>query len=161
VCRVRSAQVVAGVLGGLGVLAGDLLKEASDQALPLVGVGLFYRKGYFHQRVDRRAGNTSIDRGRSEALPAVRVTTPNGSPLAIRVPIWDGHVTAHVWRIDLGRVPLYLLDAEIAENSHCSAGSAHACTKATAPSVSRSTRSWALARSGRSTRCRSRRRSST
>ena len=104
--------------GGLGVLAGDLLKEASDQALPLVGVGLFYRKGYFHQRVDRAGWQheywTEVD---PEALPAVRVTTPNGSPLAIRVPIWDGHVTAHVWRIDLGRVPLYLLDAEIAENS--------------------------------------------
>ena len=104
--------------GGLGVLAGDLLKEASDQALPLVGVGLFYRKGYFHQRVDRSGWQheywTEVD---PEALPAVRVTTPNGSPLAIRVPIWDGHVTAHVWRIDLGRVPLYLLDAEIAENS--------------------------------------------
>jgi len=104
--------------GGLGVLAGDLLKEASDQALPLVGVGLLYRKGYFHQRVDRSGWQleywTEVD---PEMLPAVRVTNPDRSPLTIQLPIWDGEVTAHVWRVDVGRVPLYLLDADLAENS--------------------------------------------
>ena len=104
--------------GGLGVLAGDLLKEASDQALPLVGVGLLYRRGYFHQRVDRTGRQyeywIEVD---PEMLPAVRVSNVDGSPLTIHVPVWDGQVAAHVWRIDVGRVPLYLLDAEIAENS--------------------------------------------
>ncbi len=104
--------------GGLGVLAGDLLKEASDRALPFVGVGLLYRRGFFHQRVDRSGWQreywTEVD---PEMLPAVRVSNGDGSPLTIHVPIWDGQVAAHVWRIDVGRVPLYLLDAEIAENS--------------------------------------------
>ena len=104
--------------GGLGVLAGDLLKEASDEALPLVGVGLLYRKGYFHQRVDRSGWQheywTEVD---PEVLPAVRVTNPDRSPLTIQVPIWDGEVAAQVWRVDVGRVPLYLLDADLAENT--------------------------------------------
>jgi starch phosphorylase len=104
--------------GGLGVLAGDLLKEASDQALPLVGVGLLYRKGFFHQRVDlsgwQREYWTDVD---PEMLPAVRVSNPDSSPLTIKIPIWDGEVAAHVWRFDVGRVPLYLLDAYLGENS--------------------------------------------
>ena len=104
--------------GGLGVLAGDLLKEASDQALPLVGVGLLYRKGYFHQRVDRSGWQheywTDVD---PQMLPAVRVSNPDRSPLTIQVPIWDDEVAAHVWRVDVGRVPLYLLDADLAENN--------------------------------------------
>ncbi|MGO9964618.1 MAG: alpha-glucan family phosphorylase [Acidimicrobiales bacterium] len=104
--------------GGLGVLAGDVLKEASDQALPLVGVGLLYRKGYFHQRVDRSGWQheywTEVD---PEVLPAVRVTYPDRLPLTIQIPIWDGEVSAHVWRVDVGRVPLYLLDADLAENT--------------------------------------------
>jgi len=104
--------------GGLGVLAGDLLKEASDQALPLVGVGLLYRRGYFHQRVDRTGWQQEywieVD---PEMLPTVRVTGADARPLTISIPVWDGHVAAHVWRTDVGRVPLYLLDTEIAENS--------------------------------------------
>ena len=104
--------------GGLGVLAGDLLKEASDQAVPLVGVGLLYRRGYFHQRVDRTGWQQEywieVD---PEMLPTVRVTGADSRPLTISIPVWDGHVAAHVWRTDVGRVPLYLLDTEIAENS--------------------------------------------
>jgi starch phosphorylase len=104
--------------GGLGVLAGDLLKEASDQALDLVGVGLLYRRGYFHQRVDLSGWQHEYwIEADPEALPAVRVTNADGVPLSISVPVWDGDLVAHVWRIDVGRVPLYLLDAEIAENT--------------------------------------------
>ncbi len=104
--------------GGLGVLAGDLLKEASDQALDEVGVGLLYRRGYFHQRVDLTGWQHEYwIEADPEALPAVRVTNSDGTPLAISVPVWDGDLTAHVWRVDVGRVPLYLLDAEIPENS--------------------------------------------
>jgi glycogen phosphorylase len=104
--------------GGLGVLAGDLLKEASDQALSLVGVGLLYRRGYFHQRMDLSGWQQEYwIESDPNALPAVRVTGPDGAPLTISVPIWDGELSAHVWRCDVGRVPLYLLDAEIGENS--------------------------------------------
>jgi glycogen phosphorylase len=104
--------------GGLGVLAGDLLKEASDQALSLVGAGLLYRRGYFHQRMDLSGWQQEYwIESDPNALPAVRVTGPDGAPLTISVPIWDGELSAHVWRCDVGRVPLYLLDAEIGENS--------------------------------------------
>ncbi|MGA3215176.1 MAG: alpha-glucan family phosphorylase [Acidimicrobiales bacterium] len=104
--------------GGLGVLAGDVLKEASDQALPFVGVGLFYRKGYLHQRVDRTGWQQEywVDAD-PETLPAVRVTESDGSPLTVTVPVWDGTLSAHVWRTDVGRIPLYLLDAELTENT--------------------------------------------
>jgi starch phosphorylase len=104
--------------GGLGVLAGDLLKEASDQALPFVGVGLLYRRGYFHQRMDLSGWQQEYwIESDPNAMPAVRVTGADGSPLTVRVPIWDGELSANVWRADVGRVPLYLLDAEIGENS--------------------------------------------
>jgi starch phosphorylase len=104
--------------GGLGVLAGDVLKEASDQALPFVGVGLLYRKGYLHQRVDRTGWQQEYWIDADPAmLPAVRVTDSDGSPLTVKVPVWDGMLSAHVWRTDVGRVPLYLLDAELAENT--------------------------------------------
>lgn len=104
--------------GGLGVLAADLLKEGSDRAFPMVGVGLLYRRGYFHQRVDRSGWQHEYwIEADPEALPAVRVTTAEGDPLELEVPVWDEHLLAHVWRVDVGRVPLYLLDAEIAENT--------------------------------------------
>ena len=103
--------------GGLGALAGDLLKEASDQAVPLVAVGLMYRKGYFRQRIDASGWqheywvDTDPDR-----LPAALVTGPDGSPLTITVPIGDNDVVARIWRVDVGRVPLFLLDTDCPEN---------------------------------------------
>jgi starch phosphorylase len=103
--------------GGLGALAGDLLKAASDRAVPLVGIGLMYRRGYFRQQIElsgwQREYWTETD---PERLPAALVTTGGGEPLTIRVPIYDSVVTAQVWRIDVGRVPLFLLDAERPEN---------------------------------------------
>ncbi len=102
--------------GGLGALAGDLLKEASDRALPLVGVGLMYGKGYFRQRIDASGWQHEywIDTD-AERLPAVLVTA-NGDPLTISVPIYDREVTARIWRVDVGRVPLFLLDTDCPEN---------------------------------------------
>jgi glycogen phosphorylase len=103
--------------GGLGVLAGDILKEASDMGLPMVGVGLLYRTGYFHQRIDVTGFQheywIDTDPG---SLPCVRVTSPDGSPLTVDVPIDDDDVTAQVWRVDVGRVPLYLLDTDLPQN---------------------------------------------
>jgi starch phosphorylase len=103
--------------GGLGVLAGDLLKEASDRAVPMVGVGLMYRKGYFRQWIDASGWQHEywIDTD-PQRLPAARVSDPGGAPLAIRIPIYDAEVTAHIWRVDVGRVPLFLLDTDISVN---------------------------------------------
>ena len=103
--------------GGLGALAGDILKEASDRALPLVAVGLLYRQGYFRQRIDASGWqheywvDTDPDR-----VPAALVTRDDGEPLTVTVPIGDREVTAQLWRVDVGRVPLFLLDAERPEN---------------------------------------------
>ena len=103
--------------GGLGALAGDLLKEASDEALPLVAVGLMYRKGYFRQRVDAGGWQHEywIDTD-PERLPAALVTGPDGAPLTIAVPIYDREVRARMWRVEVGRVPLFLLDTDFPEN---------------------------------------------
>ncbi len=104
--------------GGLGVLAGDFLKEASDQAAPVIGVGLFYTEGSFHQQLDVSGWQheywleTDSDR-----LPAVQVRGGDALPLTIRVPIHGREVAAHIWRVDVGRVPLYLLDANHPDNS--------------------------------------------
>jgi starch phosphorylase len=104
--------------GGLGALAGDIVKEASDRALPFVGVGLMYRHGYFRQRVDHTGWQQEFwvptDPERS---PAVLVTTgEERKPLRVRVPIGEDEVFAQVWRVDAGRVPLFLLDSDLPEN---------------------------------------------
>ncbi|MBE2320879.1 alpha-glucan family phosphorylase [Solirubrobacter sp. CPCC 204708] len=104
--------------GGLGALAGDILKEASDRAWPLVAVGLLYRHGYFRQRIDNRGWqheywvDTDPDR-----LPAALVTDDAGKPITICVHIGTEEVVAQIWRTNVGRVPLYLLDAERPENN--------------------------------------------
>jgi starch phosphorylase len=103
--------------GGLGALAGDLLKEASDRALPLVAVGLMYRQGYFRQRLDvsgwQQEHWTDSD---PERLPAALVREPDGRPLRITVPIGGREVSAQIWRVAVGRVALFLLDADVPEN---------------------------------------------
>ncbi len=104
--------------GGLGVLAGDLLKEASDRALPLVAVGLLYRHGSFHQRLDPSGWQheywVETD---AERLPAALVTDREGQPLRISVAICGRSVAAQIWRIDVGRVPLFLLDSDVPDNT--------------------------------------------
>ena len=103
--------------GGLGVLAGDMLKEASDRALPMVAVGLLYRQGYLHQQLDTSGWQhehwieTDPDR-----LPLTLVEGQNGEPLTVRVAVAARPVVCQVWRADVGRVPLYLLDANRPEN---------------------------------------------
>ena len=104
--------------GGLGALAGDLLKEASDRALPMVAVGLMYRKGYFRQRIDASGWQheywVETD---PERLPAGLVTGADERPLTVALPIGEADVTARIWRVDVGRVPLYLLDTDCEENA--------------------------------------------
>jgi starch phosphorylase len=103
--------------GGLGALAGDLLKEASDRAIPMVAVGLMYRKGYFRQWIDATGWQHEywIDSD-PQRLPAARVTAADGSPVTVELPIYDARVAAHVWRVEVGRVPLFLLDTDISRN---------------------------------------------
>ena len=91
--------------GGLGVLAGDHLKAASDLGLPLVGVGLFYRGGYFTQGVNTDGRQTETYEALDpEALGLVR------EPVTVEVDLAGETVSAAVWRHDVGSVPLYLLD---------------------------------------------------
>lgn len=104
--------------GGLGALAGDLVKEASDRALPFVAVGLLYRQGYFRQRIDLAGWQREywLDTD-AERLPAALVTGDDGQPVTVSVPVRDETIVAQIWRIDVGRVPMFLLDAERPENS--------------------------------------------
>ncbi len=104
--------------GGLGVLAGDFLKQASDLRVPLVGVGLFYRRGYFHQRLDLSGLQheywTEVD---PERLPMRPVLGADGTPVVIRVALRGHDVALRVWRVDVGRVPLLLLDSDVVGNA--------------------------------------------
>ncbi len=103
--------------GGLGILAGDHLKSASDLGLPLVAVGLLYRYGYFRQRL-RNDGWQEEHYGETfpNELPIHLVKDAGETPLRIEVSIRERNVLAQVWRADVGRVPLYLLDTNIPEN---------------------------------------------
>jgi starch phosphorylase len=103
--------------GGLGALAGDFVKEASDRALPFVAVGLMYRQGYFRQRIDGGGWQHEywVDTD-PERLPAALVRAAGGEVMTIAVPIGDRDVTAQVWRVDVGRVPVFLLDVDRPEN---------------------------------------------
>jgi starch phosphorylase len=102
--------------GGLGVLAGDILKEASDQKLPLLAIGLFYRRGYFHQRLDltgRQLEYWTVNDPKS--LPLARVSV-DGEPLRLSVDVFGATTWFQVWRVNVGTVPLLLLDTEVPEN---------------------------------------------
>ena len=103
--------------GGLGVLAGDMLKAASDCAFPLVAIGLMYHQGYFRQQIDVSGWQHEywIDTD-PERLPAALVTRDGFEPLTVAVPIRGRTVVAQIWRVDVGRVPLYLLDVDRPEN---------------------------------------------
>jgi glycogen phosphorylase len=104
--------------GGLGVLAGDILKEASDLALPMVAVGMFYRQGNFHQRIDRSGWQHEYwIESDPDRLPMALVTGDDGNPLTVTVPFRGRDVVVQIWRLDVGRVPLYLLDTRRPENS--------------------------------------------
>ena len=104
--------------GGLGALAGDYLKQASDSALPLVAVGLLYRQGYFHQRLDPSGWQVEYWIETSgEVLPCERVTGTDGMALTVEVPVEQRLVRAYVWRANVGRIPLYLLDSDHPDNS--------------------------------------------
>ncbi len=104
--------------GGLGVLAGDHMKSASDMALPFIGVGLLYRKGYFRQSIDadghQEHNYPDYDLSR---LPLSRVQDANGLPLTVTVELPGRDLAVAVWLAQVGRVPVLLLDTDVAENA--------------------------------------------
>lgn len=104
--------------GGLGVLAGDHLKSASDLGIPLVAVGLFYHEGYFSQKVDEHGWQQEqYTFAEPSDLPMTEAIGADGKPVKIAVETRHGSIFARVWRLNVGRVPLYLLDTNIPENS--------------------------------------------
>ncbi len=103
--------------GGLGVLSGDHLKEASDMGLPLVGVGFLYMEGYFSQRISEDGWQEALNNPlRFEDLPVLPVTDENGQLLTVTVPLPERDVTVRIWALQVGRVPLYLLDSNVEAN---------------------------------------------
>jgi len=103
--------------GGLGVLAGDHTKSASDLGLPFVGVGLLYRHGYFHQAVDPEGYQQHHYRPvEITRRPIRRVLDRTGHPLIVQVDLPGRRVDVGAWRIDVGRVPLILLDTDLPSN---------------------------------------------
>jgi starch phosphorylase len=104
--------------GGLGVLAGDHIKSASDMAMPFVGVGLLYKHGYFRQTIDadghQEHAYPDFDLGK---LPILRVLGQDGEPLTVSVELPERDLYAAVWLVQAGRVPVLLLDTDIPDNA--------------------------------------------
>lgn len=104
--------------GGLGVLAGDHLKAASDLSLPMVGVGLLFNKGYFRQFLnDEGWQQEEYPDNDLFHMPLHRVKDSSGNQVSISLEGFSGTIHALIWRIQVGRVPLYLLDTNVPENS--------------------------------------------
>ena len=104
--------------GGLGILAGDYMKEASDSNVDMCGIGFLYRYGYFSQSLSMDGQQVANYEPQNFAsLPLERVTDENGKPLVLDVPYLNYYVHAYVWRVNVGRVPLYLLDTDNEMNS--------------------------------------------
>jgi len=104
--------------GGLGILAGDHLKASSDLNMPIVGIGLLYREGYFRQYLDGD-GLQQEEYPKSDLfnLPVKRATNKNGDEIKISIAGPDGLIHAILWELMIGAVPLYLLDTELPENT--------------------------------------------
>ena len=104
--------------GGLGVLAGDHVKSASDLGLGLVGVGILYAQGYFRQRINAQGRQEEVyeplEPGSRPVSPAL---SPDGAPVTVRVGLPGREVLLKVWKVEVGRTRIYLLDADLPENS--------------------------------------------
>jgi len=104
--------------GGLGVLAGDHIKSASDLDIPLIGIGLFYGQGYFLQRLDQsgwqREEYLQTDVNQLPMQPAIGI---NGEPVVVEIATRGGVIRAKVWRVKVGRIDLLLLDSNVAGNA--------------------------------------------
>ncbi|MFC1850250.1 alpha-glucan family phosphorylase [candidate division CSSED10-310 bacterium] len=104
--------------GGLGVLSGDHLKSASDLGLPLVGVGLLYQEGYFQQYLNADGWQQeTYPQNDFYTFPVTQILDEDGESLKIDVHILDRTVYARIWKIQVGRIPLFMLDTNIPENN--------------------------------------------
>ena len=111
-------QVLKIYSGGLGMLAGDYMKEASDSNVNMCGIGFLYRYGYFKQSLSMDGQQiANYDAQNFNSLPIERQLDENGEPLVIDVPYMNYQVHAYVWRVNVGRVSLYLLDTDNELNS--------------------------------------------
>ena len=111
-------QVVKIYSGGLGMLAGDYLKEASDSNVDMCAVGFLYRYGYFKQSLSMDGQQiANYDAQNFNSLPLVRQLDENGNPVVVDVPYMNYLVHAYVWRMNVGRISLYLLDTDNELNS--------------------------------------------
>lgn len=104
--------------GGLGVLAGDFTKEASDMGIPMVGVSLLYRQGYLRQRIDHDGWQHDVPAHLDpRAEPTTRVLDADGNPLFVELQLSEGSpLRLAVWKVQVGRVPIYLLDSDVEGN---------------------------------------------
>jgi starch phosphorylase len=104
--------------GGLGVLAGDHIKSASDLDIPLVGIGLFYGQGYFRQRLDKNGWqHEEYIESDVNQLPMEPAIGTNGRPVIVKIDTRSGSIRARVWRLKVGRVDLLLLDSDVSGNA--------------------------------------------
>jgi starch phosphorylase len=104
--------------GGLGVLSGDHIKSASDLAIPLVGIGLFYGQGYFRQRLDHNGWQQEeyLETDLTQLPLEVAIGT-NGRPVVVQIETRSGSIHAKVWRVEVGRCDLFLLDSDVEDNT--------------------------------------------
>ncbi len=111
------AEALQNYSGGLGVLSGDHLKSASDLGLPLIAVGLLYQEGYFHQYLNADGyQQESYPINDYANLPVVLQRDADGNPLKISVPMPGRELYAVIWKVQVGRIPLFLLDTNIDDN---------------------------------------------
>jgi starch phosphorylase len=104
--------------GGLGILSGDHCKEASDLGLPFVGVGFLYPQGYFRQSVTREGVQEAFyDKLLFSEAPAIPACDPDGNEIMIQVELPGRRIHAKIWKLQVGRIPLYLMDTDVALNA--------------------------------------------
>mgnify|MGYP002761752930 CR=1 FL=1 len=104
--------------GGLGMLAGDHIKSASDMGMPIIGVGLFYKQGYVRQVLNREGWqNEEYPDNDWAHMPVERVQDKNGKDITVDIELGQEHVKACIWRVPVGRTSLYLLDTNLQENT--------------------------------------------
>ncbi|MDD2920974.1 MAG: alpha-glucan family phosphorylase [Anaerolineales bacterium] len=102
--------------GGLGVLAGDHLKESSDLGLPLIGVGFMYAQGYFSQRISEDGWQEALNNPLKVNHLPVSLVTKNNKPITIKIDFPDRSIKAQIWEVRVGRIRLYLLDSNVEGN---------------------------------------------
>ena len=103
--------------GGLGILAGDTCKEASDLGIPLIGIGSLYPEGYFNQRIEPGGRQSEVyTRLDMDTVPLLPVLDNNGKRLLVSIPLDASQVSIALWKVQVGRVPIFLMDTDIEEN---------------------------------------------